>query len=170
MVREERVLAALDAWLDRLTDAEHIETTVGAILGADRSAEAEPLEVAQARRRRQRLELELDRMLAAIRAGMDPVLAANQTRKIQADIVAADSIIDRWERSQHRSAPLKECEVRDALTQAGGLVVMLARADRADRAALYRALGLSLRYEKQAPTGQERVHVRLELCRGGGRI
>ena len=38
------------------------------------------------------------------------------------------------------------------------------------RAALYRALRLSLRYEKQAPTGQERVHVRLELCRGGGRI
>ena len=55
-------------------------------------------------------------------------------------------------------------------TERWWLVVMLARADRADRAALYRALGLSLRYEKQAPTGQERVHVRLELCRGGGRI
>ena len=40
----------------------------------------------------------------------------------------------------------------------------------ADRALRSTALGLSLRYEKQAPTGEERVHVRLELCRGGGRI
>ncbi len=61
-------------------------------------------------------------------------------------------------------------EVRDTLTQAGGLVLMLARSDRAERAALYRALGLILRYEKKAPTGQERVHARLELCRGGGGI
>lgn len=70
--------------------------------------------------------------------------------------------------------------MRDALTAAGGLVTILADADRADRAALYRALGLSLRYEKQAPTGEERIHVQLELCRapalrlelssGGGRI
>ena len=66
--------------------------------------------------------------------------------------------------------PLKEWEVRDTLTQAGGLVLMLARSGRGERDALYRALGVSLRYEKQAPTGQGRVHARLELCRGGGPI
>ena len=38
------------------------------------------------------------------------------------------------------------------------------------RAGLYRELALTLKYEKQAPTGQERVHAWLELCRGGGRI
>jgi hypothetical protein len=94
-------------------------------------------------------------MLAAIRAGMDPELAASQTPKIQADIAAAESVIGKWERSHTRQRPLSESEVREALTQAGGLVLMLANADRAERAALYRALGLTLRYEKQAPTGQE---------------
>jgi len=81
----------------------------------------------------------------------------------------ARSTIREWERTHITTAPLSECEVRDALTAAGGLVAVLA-ADRTERAALYRALGLTLRYEKQAPTGEERVHVRLELCRGGGRI
>lgn len=170
MVREERILAAVDAWLDTLTHSDHIDSTVAAILAADRSEETEPAEVVRARRRRERLEIELDRMLAAIRAGMDPELAASQTRKIQADIAAAESVIGKWERSHTRQRPLSESEVREALTQAGGLVFMLANADRAERAALYRALGLTLRYEKQAPTGQEHIHARLELCRGGGGI
>ncbi|HEX7276385.1 MAG TPA: hypothetical protein VF244_03345 [Acidimicrobiales bacterium] len=82
----------------------------------------------------------------------------------------ARSTIHQWERSHTTTAPLSEREVRDALTAAGGLVAILAGADRTERAALYRALGLTLRYEKQAPTGAERVHVRLELCGGGGSV
>ena len=101
---------------------------------------------------------------------MDPVLAASQTRKIQSDVAAAQSVIEQWERSQTNAVPQKEWEVRDTLTQAGGLVLMLARSDRAERAALYRALGLNVSYEKEAPTGQERVHARMGLCRGGGGI
>ena len=61
MVREERILAAVDAWLDTLTDHDHIDATVAAILAADRSLQAEPAEVVGAQRNRKRLELELDR-------------------------------------------------------------------------------------------------------------
>lgn len=53
---------------------------------------------------------------------------------------------------------------------AGGLVAILASAHRTERAALYRALGLSPRYEKEAPTGEERVHLRLELFVAGARL
>jgi hypothetical protein len=63
-------------------------------------------------------------MLAAIRAGMDPALAAGQTRKIQAEIANARSTIHEWERSHTTTAALSECEVRDALTAAGGLVAI----------------------------------------------
>lgn len=166
MVREERILSAVDAWLGLLTDAEHIEDTVAAIVGADKAGDPEPVELARARRKCGRLELELDRVLAAIRAGMDPTLAAGQTRKIQAEIAGFRSTIRALEQSSPAREPLAEGDVRQALTTAGGLVAVLASADRADRAALYRALGLTLRYEKQAPTGEERIHVRLELCRG----
>ena len=88
-------------------------------------------------------------MLAAIRAGMDPALAAGQTRKIQAEIADARSTIHEWERTHITTAPLSECEVRDVLTATGGLVAVLAGADRTERAALYGALGLTLRYENK---------------------
>ena len=106
-------------------------------------------------------------MLAAIRAGVDPVIAATETRKIQADIIAAESVIDRWELSGERSSPLTDVDVREAIVVAGGLVGLLDEADRAERTALYRALGLRLSYEKQR-TGRELVHARLDLCSSGG--
>ncbi len=170
MVREERIIDAVDVWLDTLTDGEHLDATVDAILTADRAASPEPAEVTRARRQQERLRVELDRILAAIRAGMDPELAAGETRKIQADIATAGAVVDRWEKTADRVAPLTEAAVRAVIADAGGLVGLLDAADRSERAVLYGALGLTLRYEKEAPTGRELVRVRLELCGGGGRI
>ena len=157
-------------WLATLTDPEHLDTTVAAIVAADRDTDPEPAEVTRARRQHRQLHVELDRMLAAIRAGMDPDLAAGETRKIQADIAAADALIDRWEDSTERVTPLVDADVHRAITEAGGIVGLLATADRTDRAALYQALGLKLTYEREAATGQERVHAQLQLCSGGGGI
>ena len=169
-VREERILRPLDAWLSILTDPDYLDATVAAILAADQQVVAEPTEITRARRRQQQLEVELDRMLAAIRAGMDPVLATGETRKIQAELTARTATVERWERSHAQPAALTAATVAAALTEAGGLVGLLQRAERDERAALYRALGLSLRYEKEAATGLERVHARLQLTRSGGRI
>ena len=72
-------------------------------------------------------------------------------------------------RSTDRTAALTEPDVRRVLAETGGLVGLLATADRTERTALYRALGLRLTYEKQT-TGQEHVHARLQLRSGGGRI
>lgn len=170
MVREERILAAVDKWLRFLTDPDHLDATVAAIQTADEKADTEPADVTQARNREHRLAVELDRMLAAVRAGMDPTLAAGQTRKIQTDIMAARSIIERWGRSHERPTQLTEADLRAVLTETRGLVKLLGEADRIERAALYRALGLSIRYEKEAPTGRELVRAQLELCGGGGGI
>lgn len=169
-IREERVLAALDGWLSGLTDDDHLDATVATILAADRHAQAEPADVKQARRQQKRLQQELDRLVAAIRAGMDPTLAAPETRRIQAEITNAALAVSEWERSNRRPGGLTEAQIRAALTEAGGLIRLLQRANRVDRAALYRALRLSLRYEKEAATGQEKIHARLQLTRSGGRI
>lgn len=169
-VREERILAAVDHWLTTLTDSDHLDATVAAIVGADQQASTEPAEVSRARRHKQRLRIELDRMLAAIRAGMDPALAAAEARKIQAELVGATSVIEQWEQPGDRPTALTAGDVRAALTEAGGLVALLERSDRADRAALYQRLGLGLLYEREAATGLERVQARLLLTRSGGRI
>ena len=39
MVREERILAAIDAWLGILTEPDHIEATVAAVVAADARAD-----------------------------------------------------------------------------------------------------------------------------------
>ena len=80
------------------------------------------------------------------------------------------SVIDDWGRSRERPGLLAEADVRAVLSEAGGLVNVLGEADRVERASLYQALGLSLRYEKETPTGQELVRARLELSRGGGSV
>lgn len=71
----------------------------------------EPLEVTRARHQESRLAVELNRVIAAIRAGMDPVLAAGQTREIQTGIATATSVVERWERSHERVVPLSEADV-----------------------------------------------------------
>ena len=169
-VREERILAVVDHWLGTLADPDHIDATIQSILEADNRAEAEPAEVTQARQSRRRLEIELDRLIAAIRAGMDPKLAAPQTREVQARIEVAHSTIQRWGRSNQRIAPLIEADVRIILADAADLTRLLQTGDRIDRARVYQQLGLSLRYEKIAATGRELVRARSQLCRGGGWI
>jgi site-specific DNA recombinase len=169
-VREERILAVVDRWLGTFADPQHIEATVQSIIKADEHAEAEPAEVTQARHNRHRLQTELDRLIAAIRAGMDPQLAALQTREVQSRIATADSAIERWERSNQRIAPLHERDVRLVLADTADLIRLLQTADRVERGRIYQQLGLILRYEKEAATGRELVHARSQLCGGGGRI
>ena len=89
---------------------------------------------------------------------------------IEHDIMAARSIIERWGRWHERPTQLTEADLLAVLTEARGLVELLGEADRIERAALYRALGLSIKYEKEAPTRRELVRAQLELCGGGGLI
>lgn len=169
-IREERIIATIDDWLaTTFTHSEVIDTTVAAILEADRNTTEEPLDVTAARGQLMRSHTELNRMLAAVRAGMDPELAAPETRKIQADLVNAKRTIGAWERTHRKPARLTENQVRNAVTGTADLVRLLGTADRVLRTALYSALGLTIRYTREAPSGLERIHARLELT-GNGRI
>ena len=137
---------------------------------ADDEADTEPADVARARNREHRLAVALDRMLDAVRAGMDPTLVAGRTRKIQTDIMTARSIIERWARSHDRPTQLGEADLRAVLTATSGLVKLLGEAERIEQAAPCSPLGLSLKYEKEAPTGRELVRAQLEPNGGGGSI
>lgn len=101
---------------------------------------------------------------------MDPQLATAETRKIQHELADAAAIISGWKQSNGHAAPLTEDQVRGVLTSAEGLTDLLKAADRTERAALYRNLGVQLRYMKEAPTGLERIQAQLELRSSGGRI
>jgi hypothetical protein len=96
-------------------------------------------------------------------------LTAAEPRK-QGRIAQARSLIERSERSRERVGLLTEADVRAVLGETRDLVQLVRQADRIERAALYQALNLGLRYERKAATGQELVHVRSQLCRGRGGI
>ena len=81
-VREERILDAVDKWLNQLADSKHRDATIASVLAADGAGPLEPPEVRSARRALTNLPVELDRVLAAIRAGMDANLAAATTKQI----------------------------------------------------------------------------------------
>jgi hypothetical protein len=166
-VREERIVAALDTWLATLTDPADLDGTVAAIMEADQaSRRREPPAVVRARRDARRLATELDRLLAAIRAGLDPVLAAGETRKVQAELALAEAVVRSWDADPDMARPLTHSQVLGALSAAGGIAGLLGNADRAQRARLYTELGVTLDYERETAT--ERVHVRSQLSGGGG--
>lgn len=167
-IREERILDALDPWLDELTGPEHRGTTIAAVLDADAAAAPEPPEVQTARRALRDLPGELDRVLAAIRAGMDPDLAVATTKQIQRDLAAANTTVTAWEHNHDTPSPLTADEISEALDHAGNLAAMLSEAERETRARLYQALDLELNLN---PVGEPpTLEVRLQLCGGGGRI
>ncbi len=142
--REDRIISVLDDWLGQLTDSEHRETTIAAVLAAEAAHAPEPREVQAARRALRDLPVELDRVLAAIRAGMDPNLAVITTKQIQRDLAAAEGTIAAWEQQHDEPVPLAADQVREALDHAGSLTSMLSEVERETRARLYQALDLEL--------------------------
>ena len=167
-VREERILAAVDPWLNQLTDPAHLENTIAAVLAGDADQPAEPPEVRAARRALRELPVELDRVLAAIRAGMDPALATATTKQIQQGLVAAEITITAWNHGQTPAPPLRRQDVIAALDHAGSLTSLLRTAEREPRARLYRTLGLTLHLD---PIGEPpTIKAQVQLCGGGGRI
>ncbi len=167
-IREERILAALDPWLGQLTDPDNREATIDAVLAAESDQPAEPTEIQTSRRALRELPVELDRVLAAIRSGMDPDLATSTTRQIQRELAAAGATVATWEDEHHHAQPLSAEDIQQALEHAGDLAGLLAEAERETRARLYRTLDLVLNLD---PLGDPpTLDVRLQLCGGGGRI
>jgi site-specific DNA recombinase len=165
-VREERILDAVDDWLNQLADARHRNATIASVLAADAAGSPEPPEVRTARRALGTLPVELDRVLAAIRAGMDANLAAATTKQIQLDLASAESTVIAWEQQHRTVRSLSAGDVAAALDHAGDLAKILNDAEREARARLYRTLGLQLLLD---PVGH-RVEARLQLSGGGGGI
>ncbi len=109
-----------------------------------------------------------ERILAAIRAGMDPDLATSTTKQIQRELTAAQDTIATWEHEHQHAQPLSAEDIHQALEHASDLAGLLAEAEREARARLYRTLDLVLNLD---PVGDPpTLDVRLQLCGGGGRI
>ena len=167
-IREDSILSVLDPWLSSIIDPSNRERIIAQVLAVDESNAPEPPHVQTARRSLTQLAIELDRVLAALRAGMDPDLAAATTRQIQRELASAQALVDDWEREHHAIERLSAQDVALALDHAGSLASVLRQAEREPRAQMYRALGLQLQLD--VVTRPMSLDARLLLSSGGGGI
>jgi len=141
-VREEPIITALDQWLARLFDPQHIDDTCRILAGA---AEPNPGAQAQTEATRRQLadcDVRLAKYRAALEAGADPATVAAWTREVQGQRLAA-------ERALAAAAPARAITptgLRGAVGDAGRLVRKLAKADPTLRAELYQGLGVRAIY------------------------
>ena len=168
-IREERILTALDTWLNRLTDAEHRASTLAAVLGAEADPEPDTPEVRAARRavRRAARRARPCARRRPRRHGPRP-----RGRHHQADPTRARRRPQhprRLECRRRRHPAATEPRRAHRRPRPGRQHRRApAAAERETRAQLYQALDLDLHLD---PVGDPpTLEVRLQLCGGGGRI
>ena len=165
--REDRILAVLDRWLNQFTDGSTETIRSPRCSPPIPGAIPEPAPVKAAQRALRELPAELDRVLAAIRAGWTPP----RRRDHQPDPPRAHRRGGHdhdLEAGTERAAPLTAADIHTALDHAGDLAGLLHRGEAETRTRLYRALDLELLLD---PVGDPpTLDVRLQLCGGGGRI
>lgn len=167
-VREDRILPVLDEWLVGLFAPDRVHDLAGEVLEADRQASAHSAAVAQAQRTIAEARRKMERHLAGLEAGIDPELIAERTRKAQLEIVAAEAIINS---SPDEPMPLTLDEIVATLQALYNVPRLLQAADPATRAELYRSLGITLAYRRDADGEFIQVHAQLgtvDLNRVGG--
>ncbi len=165
-VAEHRVLPAVDEWLADLSSPERLDATVAAILDADKHQSGEPAELRLARRQAHEARKKLDQYLAALDAGLDPVLVTERTRAAQVELAAATAVIDTYRGSEPHL--LTGREVHELLEGVGGLTTLLAHSDTAERQRVYRAAGVCLRYHRSEEGEKVIASLRVGLSRVGG--
>jgi site-specific DNA recombinase len=144
-VREDRLLPHVDQWLLNLFAPDRVELTAAQVVEADAEGNREDAGVARARLALIECERKLARHLDGLEAGIAaevivPRIAAAQREKEAAKAVLATA--------PPPPKALTFGEVIETLSALHGLPELLDRIEQADRAALYQALGLTVRYRR----------------------
>jgi hypothetical protein len=101
----------------------------------------------------------------AIGEGVDPSLLAPRIRTAQAEKAAAEAVLHN---SPPGAASLTEFEIRELLSELGGLPGLLANAIPSTRRNLYADAGLLLRYHRRPEGELVTASLRVEFLRVGG--
>jgi site-specific DNA recombinase len=142
-VREDVIVPALDSWLARIFDPEHLDATCAGLADAS----AAPGDVDEARLEAARRKLAdcddgLARYRAALEGGAEPTVVATWIAEVQGERLAAERTLA-WA----RRTPMTPDDVRVLLGELGDVSAVLADADPALKAAVYGDLGLRLTYK-----------------------
>ena len=140
-VQEGPIVTALDGWLARLFDAEHIDATCAVLAGASEVDEATAARRDAARRQLAECEARLAKYRSAIEAGAEPAVVAGWTRDVEGQRLAAQRTL-----AEAAHSALTHEEIKTLAGDAHRVVCRLTTADPTVKAELYRSLGVRATY------------------------
>ncbi len=148
-LRETDLCDPLDAWLSQAFTPARIEHSLTALEQAQPTtdAETEPL-----RRALAECDRKLARHRALLEAGADPALVATWSREVQAERAASAAKLAQAENRRGTHRRMSREEIRGLVDALGGLLSVLHQAEPADKAEVYRQLGLRLTYDHETQT------------------
>ncbi len=148
-LREADLFDPVDAWLAQAFAPAYVEHSLTAM------EEAQPkgdIEAVALRRTLAECDRKLARHRAALEAGADPALVAAWSREVQAQRVVAEAKLAQLGTEPRNGRRMTRHEIRALVDALGGLLSVLRSADPADKAEVYRQLGLRLTYDHETQT------------------
>lgn len=97
---------------------------------------------------------------------MDPALYVQPSNRAQADLAAAQALIDRYHRAE--ASTLRDDDVRDLLERLHSTVGRLEHADSEERRQYYQHIGLHLAYQRDGDHEKVLASLGVEFSRVGG--
>jgi hypothetical protein len=143
-LREEQLLPEIDARLSRKFDAVAFTSAVREFEAAH-PGEPEPEPDEGAQQEIAECDAKLRQHRAALEAGADPVLVTSWMKETQARRALTQARLKKPERRRR----MTEEEIMNLVTELGGIMEALKDADPADKAEIYRRIGLTLTYHPQ---------------------
>jgi hypothetical protein len=162
------LLPHVDAWLGELFAPERIHATAAEIVHADSLGHREDPAITRARATLTECERKLSKHLDGLEAGIPADVIASRIAATQREKSAAESVLAT---APPAPRPLRVDEVVETLTALRDLPQLLECIEQADRAALYQALRLTVRYRRIGSTEEVKLTSTLrgvDLERVGG--
>ncbi|WP_433722403.1 recombinase family protein [Nocardia sp. CA-129566] len=140
-LRESAIIGPVNRWLARLFDRDHRDDTIATLVEAH-NADSNDGVRETLRRRFVEAEAKLERHRAAIEAGVDPTILVDAMNAARAEKAIAQSELD----NLPRVVPLRAVEVHKLIDSLGDIAAVLDAGRPSDRARIYDALDLQIRY------------------------
>jgi DNA invertase Pin-like site-specific DNA recombinase len=156
-VREDAVLPALDGWLARALKPPRLTDTLDAMAAAEARPTGHDIAAERARRTIADCTAKLARHRAALEAGADPAVVTGWIAQTQAERVAAEHRLR--EATGDAGGRMSRDEIAAMVEALGDMLTVLAEADPADKAEVYRQLGLHLTYQPTTQTVRAEVKI-----------
>ncbi|GAB3852157.1 recombinase family protein [Dactylosporangium cerinum] len=158
-LREDALVDPVDAWLAHLFDPTQRDHTIEMLTqtatgpaGPDPTREAANFTIAEC-------DIKLQRYRAALEAGADPAVVTTWIAQVEQERAAAEALLAAGLGTATRQRRMSRDEISDLVAGLADAIAILRRADPADKAEVYRQLGMRLTYDPETQTVDVQTNV-----------